>query len=452
MEPRLTKEELIAKAEKPGRDAMIMHPYYQGKMQTLPRCIVRDLNDFSIWYSPGVAEPCKAIQKDINRVYDLTNKWNTVAVISDGTRVLGLGDIGPEAAMPVMEGKALLFKYLGGVDAVPICLGTKDPDEIIKMVLNLQPSFGGINLEDISNPKCFYILDSLRKQCRIPVWHDDQQGTAAVTLAGLINALKVVNKQKQKVKVVMVGVGAANIAIIRLLIADGFKAENMILVDSQGTLGGRRKDLEQNQAQNPYKWDLAKRTNPDNRQGGIAEALKGADVCISLSKSGPDTIKPEWVKGMAKDSIGFFCANPIPEIWPWDAREVGVRVVATGRSDFPNQVNNSICFPAIFRGALDVRATTIPDEMCIAAAYELAKCAEEKGLSPDNIVPSMTDWEVFVREATAVGMKAVQQGVALKTMTRNELYQACQKTIQNSRAAIDTLMKSGLIPPPPAGV
>ena len=431
---------------------MIMHPYYQGKMQTLPRCIVRNFQDFAIWYSPGVAAPCKAIQADIHKAYDYTSKWNTVAVISDGTRVLGLGDIGPEAAMPVMEGKALLFKYLGGVDAVGICLDTKDPAEIIRTVKILQPSFGGINLEDISNPKCFHILDTLRKECRIPVWHDDQQGTAAVTLAGLINALKVVGKDKNKVKITMIGVGAANVAIFRVLVAAGFKPENMMVVDSTSILSSKRKDIEEKQEDNPYKWDIARRTNPDHVSGGIAEALNGADVCISLSKSGPDTIKPEWVKKMAKNGIGFFCANPIPEIWPWDAKEAGLKVVATGRSDFPNQVNNSVGFPAIFRGTLDVRATTITDEMCIAAAYALAEYAEEKGLSENNIVPTMGDWEVYVKEAVAVGMKAIEQGVARKVMTREELYKTSEKIIKDSRAAIEALMKSGSIPPPPAGV
>lgn len=452
MAQKITKEELVAKAKKPADDAMIMHPYYHGKMQTVPRCVVRDFNDFAIWYSPGVAAPCKAIQADNNKAYDFTSKWNTVAVISDGTRVLGLGDIGPEAAMPVMEGKALLFKYLGGVDAVGICLDTKDPEEIIKIVKVLQPSFGGINLEDISNPKCFYVLDTLRKECRIPVWHDDQQGTAAVTLAGIVNALKVVGKEKEKVKVAMIGVGAANVAIIRLLIADGFKPENMILVDSKAILSSKRKDIEDKQKENPYKWDLARRTNPGNVEGGIAEALENADVVISLSKSGPDTIKPEWLTKMAKNGIGFFCANPIPEIWPWDAKEAGLKIVATGRSDFPNQVNNSIGFPAIFRGTLDVRATTITDEMCIAAAYELAKYAEERGINEDNIVPTMADWDVFVHEAVAVGMKAIEQGVALKKMTRDELYKTSETIIKESRATADTLMKTGLIPPPPKGV
>ena len=449
MSHKVTKEELLAKARKPAQDAMKLHPFYRGKMQTMAKCAVRDFNDFAIWYTPGVAEPCRAIKANKERVYEYTNKWNTVAVVSDGTRVLGLGDIGPEAALPVMEGKALLFKYLGGVDAVPICLATKDRDEIIQAVKWLQPSFGGINLEDISNPKCFYILDTLRKEMTIPVWHDDQQGTAAVTLAGLINALKIVDKKKEEVSITLIGVGAANVAIARLLFADGFKPENTIFVDSKGILHSNRTDLEEKQVENPYKWELCQRTNPEKRTGGIAEALTGADVCISLSKSGPDTIKPEWMKAMAKDAIAFICANPIPEIWPWEAKEAGVKIVATGRSDFPNQVNNSIGFPGIFRGTLDVKAKTITDEMCIAAAYELAKCAEDRGISKDNIIPTMGEWEVFIREAVAVGMKAIEQGVARETPSVEELTKQAEKMIKESREATALLMKSGLIPPVP---
>ena len=449
MSHKVTKEELLAKAGKPAQDAMKLHPFYRGKMQTMAKCAVRDFNDFAIWYTPGVAEPCRAIKANKERVYEYTNKWNTVAVVSDGTRVLGLGDIGPEAALPVMEGKALLFKYLGGVDAVPICLATKDPDEIIQAVKWLQPSFGGINLEDISNPKCFYILDTLRKEMTIPVWHDDQQGTAAVTLAGLINALKIVGKKKEVVSLTLIGVGAANVAITRVLFADGFKPENTIFVDSKGILHTGRTDLEEKQVENPYKWELCQRTNPEKRTGGIAEALTGADVCISLSKSGPDTIKPEWLKDMAKDAILFACANPIPEIWPWEAKEAGVKIVATGRSDFPNQVNNSIGFPGIFRGTLDVKAKTITDEMCIAAAYELAKCAEDRGISEDNIIPTMGEWEVFIREAVAVGMKAIEQGVARETPSVEELTKQAEKMIKESREATALLMKSGLIPPVP---
>jgi malate dehydrogenase (oxaloacetate-decarboxylating) len=452
MAQKITREELLAKAKKPAADAMIMHEYYRGKMQTVPRAVIRDINDFAIWYTPGVAAPCKAIQADRDKAYEYTSKWNTVAVVSDGTRVLGLGNIGPEAAMPVMEGKAMLFKYLGGVDAVAICLDTKDPEEIIRTVKIIQPSFGGINLEDIENPKCFHILDTLRKECRIPVWHDDQQGTAAVTLAGIVNALKVVGKDMKKVKVTMIGVGAANVAIIRLMLAAGFKQENMIIVDSKATLHSGRKDLEEKQVENPYKWDLAKRTNPDKLEGGIAEALIGCDVVISLSTPDPDTIKPAWLKKMNKNGIGFFCANPLPEIWPWDAKEAGLRVVATGRSDFPNQVNNSIGFPAIFRGTLDVKARTITDEMCIAAAYELAKFAEEQGLSDEHIVPSMADTEVFVREAVAVGMKAIEQGVARENLTREELTKRSGKMIRDARQTVETLMKTGMIPPAPKGV
>jgi len=448
---RVTKEELLAKARKPAEDAMRLHPFYRGKMQTLPKCVVRDFDDFAIWYTPGVAAPCRAIKDDKEKVYQYTNKWNTVAVVSDGTRVLGLGDIGPEAGMPVMEGKALLFKYLGGVDAVPICLDTKDPDEIIQAVKWLQPSFGGINLEDIANPKCFYILDTLRREMEIPVWHDDQQGTAAVTLAGLVNALKVVGKKKEKVSITLIGVGAANVAIARVLFADGFKPENTIFVDSKGILHTGRTDLEEKQAENPYKWDLCQRTNSEKRTGGIAEALRGVDVCISLSKSGPDTIKAAWIRAMAKDAIAFFCANPIPEIWPWEAKEAGIRIVATGRSDFANQVNNSIGFPGIFRGTLDVKARTITDEMCIAAAYELAKCAEDQGISEDYIIPTMGEWEVFIREAVAVAMKAIEQGVAREKPSRKELRQRAEKIIGESREATALLMKSGLIPPAPEG-
>jgi len=418
-------------------------------MQTVPRCAVRDFQDFAIWYTPGVAAPCRAIAEDKEKVYQLTSKWNTVAVVSDGTRVLGLGDIGPEAGMPVMEGKALLFKYLGGVDAVAICLDTKDPDEIIQAVKWLQPSFGGINLEDIANPKCFYILDRLRKEMAIPVWHDDQQGTAAVTLAGLINALKLVGKDKDKVSITFVGAGAANIAIGRVLFADGFKPENAIYIDTKGILHPGRTDIEEGRENNPYKWDLCQRTNGEKRTGDLVEALRGADVCLSLSKPGPDTIKPESLKGMAKDSIAFLCANPIPEAWPWDAKEAGCRIVATGRSDFPNQVNNSICFPAIFRGTLDVKARAITDEMCIAAAYELAKCAEDNGLTEEYILPTMAEWEVFVREAVAVGLKAIEQGVARENHNREELVKRAEKMIREARETTELLMKEGYIPPVP---
>jgi malate dehydrogenase (oxaloacetate-decarboxylating) len=423
-------------------EAMALHPFYQGKIQVVPKCAVRTFDDFAIWYSPGVAKPCLDIRDHPEKVYEHTNKGNFVAVISDGTRVLGLGDIGPEAGMPVMEGKALLFKYLGGVDAFPICLDTKDPDKIIEICLALQPTFGGFNLEDLSQPKCFYILDTLRAQARIPVWHDDQQGTAAVVLAALINAVKFVGKELERVKIVLVGAGAANIRGAHIIHKAGVPWENITLVDSKGTLHKGRTEL---QDEYKEKWELCLVTNGDQVKGGVPEAMRGADVVIAASKSGPDVIKPEWIKAMAKDPVVFPCANPVPEIWPWVAKEAGARVVATGRSDFPNQANNSLGFPGIFRGALDVMATTITDEMCIAAAVELAKVAEDKGLREDYVIPSMNEWEVYPREAVAVGLKAIEQGVARVVRTRDELMKMAETTIRRARDEAHLLMREGLI-------
>jgi len=446
---KLTRKELIRKAEKPGRDAMRLHPFYQGKIQVMAKCVVRNMDDFAIWYTPGVAKPCLAIKDNPLAAYEHTNKGNFVAIITDGTRVLGLGDIGPEAAMPVMEGKALLFKYLGGVDAFPICLNEKDPDKFIEIVLALQPTFGGINLEDISQPKCFYILDELRKRAQIPVWHDDQQGTAAVTIAGLVNAVKLVNKKLSEIKVALIGAGAANIRIAHMMFLAGVKPENTIMVDSRGILHTEREDAETLATKYKEKWELAKITNPDKISGGIPEAMKDADVVIALSKPGPGVIEPEWVKLMARDPILFVCANPVPEIYPWDAKAAGAKIVATGRSDFPNQVNNSLGFPGIFRGALDVRAKTITDEMCLAAAYELAKVAEDKGLREDYIIPLMEEWEVFPREAVAVALKAIEQGVARVRRTKDELMRMAEEKIRNAREQVHLLMKEGYIPPPP---
>jgi malate dehydrogenase (oxaloacetate-decarboxylating) len=443
-EIKVTKEELIEKAKKPAQDAMKMHPYYKGKIEVVPKCVIRDINDFAIWYTPGVAEPCKAINKNPELGFEYTNRANMVGVVTDGTRVLGLGDIGPLAGLPVMEGKALLFKYLGGVDAFPICLDTKDPDEFIRTVKLLTPSFGGINLEDIENPKCFYILDRLRAEMTIPVWHDDQQGTAAVTLAGLINALKIVKKKIQDVKITMIGIGAANVCIVRILIRAGADPEKMIVVDSKGILNRKRDDIKPTHKE---KLEFCKITNAENRSGGIEEAIKGQDVVIALSKPGPDTIKKEWITNMANDGIVFVCANPIPEIWPWDAKEAGARIVATGRSDFPNQVNNSVGFPAIFRGTLDVRATTITDEMCIAAAEELARCAEDKGINEDYLLPTMDEWEVFPREAVAVAKKAMEQGVARLKFTEKELFQMAEAKIKRARGEVAVLMEKGIIEP-----
>lgn len=452
MPEKLTTEELLAKAKKPAQDAMRMHPFYRGKIQTAPKCVVRGLDDFSIWYTPGVAAPCRAIHEDAEQVYEHTNKGNTVAVVSDGTRVLGLGDIGPLAGMPVMEGKALIFKYLGGVDAVPICLDTKDPYRIILAVKWMQPSFGGINLEDISQPKCFRVLDMLRTdpEINIPVWHDDQQGTATVILAGVINALKVVGKKMNDATFAVIGTGAANIATIRLLLASGVPFGHIIACDSRGILHPERNDVRQRRIEFVDKWRICEHSNAEGRQGDVGEAMRGADICIAASKPGPGTILPEWVKSMADEAIVFACANPIPEIWPWEAKEAGARIVGTGRSDFANQINNSLCFPAIFRGGLDVRARTITDEMAIAAAEELARCAEEKGLGEENIVPKMSEWEVFPREAVAVAMKAQEQGVARLSLSRDELLSQATAIIKQAQDMTHFLMDKELIPPLPA--
>ena len=441
-------EELLAKAVKPSADAMILHPYYRGKIETTLKCCVRTFQDFAIWYTPGVAAPCRAIAEDPEKVYEYTNKWNTVAVVSDGTRVLGLGDIGPKAGLPVMEGKALLYKYLGGVDGVPIMLDTKDPDQIINTVLMLQPGMGGINLEDISQPKCFRILDTLREKAEIPVWHDDQQGTATVTLAGLINALKVVGKQMSEVKIAFIGSGASNVACSRLIFGWGADPAKCFMVDSKGILGPHRKDLEMRKAEFVDKWHLCQITNAEGRQGEIPDAMKGADVVIALSRSGPGVVLPEWIETMANDAILFACANPVPEIWPWEAKAAGARVVATGRSDFPNQVNNSLGFPGIFRGALDVRARTITDEMCFAAARALADHVGDQ-LSEVQILPTMDDWEVFPREAAAVAVKAQEQGVARLEFTYDELYDHARQIIQRSRDLTHQMMEEGFIPAAP---
>jgi malate dehydrogenase (oxaloacetate-decarboxylating) len=437
-------EKLLAKAKKPSSDAMVLHPFYRGKIETTLKCTVRDFNDFAIWYTPGVAAPCRAIQENPELVYEYTNKWNTVGIVSDGTRVLGLGDIGPKAGLPVMEGKALLFKYLGGVDGFPLMLDTKDPDRIIDTVLMLQPGLGGINLEDLSQPKCFRILDTLRQKAEIPIWHDDQQGTATVTLAALMNALKLVGKQKEEVSITFIGSGASNVACSRLIFGWGVDPGKCFLVDSKGILGLHRNDIELRRAEYVDKWKYCQITNKDGRQGGIEEAMKDVDVVIALSKPGPDVILPEWIKAMNQDSIIFACANPVPEIWPWVAKEAGAAIIATGRSDFPNQVNNSLGFPGIFRGALDVRAKTITDEMCYAAARALADRAGEN-LDENYILPTMDDWEVYPLEAAAVGMKAQEQGIAGLSRTYEELFEHATSIISRSRNLTRTMMEQGYI-------
>jgi malate dehydrogenase (oxaloacetate-decarboxylating) len=420
----------------------VMMKHLGGKIEVSSTRPLQNWEDLALVYTPGVAGVSEAIAEDPDMAYKLTMRGNSVAIVTDGSAILGLGNLGPAAALPVMEGKAILFKYLGGVDAFPICLGTKDAESIISTVKVLQPSFGGINLEDIEQPKCFPILSRLRAECSIPVWHDDQQGTALVTLAGLINALKVVRKKIDKVRITLVGAGAANTCIARLLMTYGANPGKIVMTDSKGTLHKERTDLK---GKYPEKWEMCRITNAENIKGGIPEALQGADVVIALSKPGPGVIQKEWIKGMNKYPIVFVCANPVPEIWPWEAKEAGAAVVATGRSDFPNQVNNSLGFPGVFRGTLDVRATTITDEMCITAALELSRCIKDTNLHPDKLLPTMDDWEVYPRVAAAVGTKAVEQKIAGNKLSRAKIYEQAKKIIARSRAITTLMMKKGLI-------
>jgi malate dehydrogenase (oxaloacetate-decarboxylating) len=415
----------------PLEEAMRRHTRYRGKVQTMPKCPVRGLDDFAVWYTPGVAAPCLAIRDRPEAAYDLTNKGNTIAIVSDGTRVLGLGDIGPLAGLPVMEGKALLFKYLGGVDAVPLCLDCRDPQALVQLVRALAPSFGGINLEDIAQPKCFRILDALRGSLDIPVWHDDQQGTATVLLAGLMSALATVGKDLGSVRIAMVGMGAANVAAYRLLTACGADPGRIVACDSKGVLHRGRDDIAGQREAFAEKWRVCTDSNRDGITGGTAAALAGADVCIAFSQSGPGVIDPAWVRAMARDAIVFACANPNPEIWPWEATAAGARIVGTGRSDFPNQVNNALAFPGIFRGVLDVRARTITDAMAIAAAHAIAACAAER--RDGAILPPLDDQTVAVRVAAATGLQAQKEGVARIARTEAELTALATEAIAEAR-------------------
>ena len=385
-----------------GKVALEKHAEWRGKIEVVPRAAVDSKEALSIAYTPGVATPCLEIQKDVNKSYDLTRRWNTVAVVTDGTAVLGLGDIGPEAGMPVMEGKCVLFKAFGDVDAIPLCIRSKDVNEIVHTVELLAGSFGGINLEDIAAPRCFEIEKQLIEKCDIPIFHDDQHGTAVITLAGVINALKLVGKKIEDVKIVTTGAGAAGIAIIKLLMSMGLK--NVIMTDRQGAIYEGRDNL------NPIKEEMAKITNQDKVSGTIADVIKDADVFIGVS--GPGTITQDMVRTMAKDPIIFACANPTPEIFPDEAKAAGAAVVATGRSDFPNQVNNVLCFPGLFRGALDVRASKITEGMKIAAAYALADLVPESELNPENILPQAFDPRVKDAVAKAVAEAAKKDGVA----------------------------------------
>ncbi|MCC3870029.1 NAD(P)-dependent malic enzyme [Terrisporobacter mayombei] len=383
-------------------ESLKLHEGKVGKIELISKVKVETRDDLSLAYTPGVAEPCRKIHENEENVYKYTSKGNLVAVVTDGSAVLGLGDIGPKAGLPVMEGKAILFKEFAGVDAFPICLDTKDVDEIVKTVKLIAPGFGGINLEDIGAPRCFEVEERLKKELDIPVFHDDQHGTAIVVLAGLINALKVVGKNIEDIKVVVNGAGAAGTAITKLLLSSGVK--NLIACDRVGILYRGMKNVDK------AKVELANITNPDNIQGNLADALVGADVFIGVSA--PGIVSKDMVKSMNKDSIFFAMANPTPEIMPDEAKEAGARVIGTGRSDFPNQVNNVLAFPGIFRGALDVRAKEINEEMKIAAAYAIASMIKEEDLNEDNVIPYALDRTVAENVAEAIKKAAIESGAA----------------------------------------
>ena len=425
-----------------AEEALRLHALYCGKTQIAPKCPIHDARDFSYWYTPGVAAPCRAIACDTEKVWEYTNKSNLIAIVSDGSRVLGLGNIGPLAGLPVMEGKALLFKYLGGVDAVAICLGTQNQQEFIRTVQFLEPSFGAINLEDIAQPRCFRILDELRRTMAIPVWHDDQQGSATALLAGLIGALKVAGKRIDSIRIAMIGMGAANFATYRLLKAYGVSPAQIVACDSRGVLHRNRQDLEEHREDCREKWSVCVETNPEAVTGGIEQALRGADVCIAFACSEPGVIQPAWIRAMARDAIVFACANPEPEIWPEDAKAAGALVVATGRGDFPNQLNNSLVFPGIMRGTLDARASTITDEMAIAAALELACCAEERGCREDAILPKMDDWRIVPRVAAATALKAQEQGLARVIRSREEWIHLATERVRESHRISEALVRA----------
>ncbi|MGC9361472.1 MAG: NAD(P)-dependent malic enzyme, partial [Candidatus Syntrophosphaera sp.] len=406
-----------------------------------------------VWYTPGVSSVSTAIRDNQERSFELSNRGNLVAVVTDSTRVLGDGDCGVSGGLGVMEGKAMLMKYLGGIDAIALCVndrgedGKPDPKKLIDFVKMLEPSVGAVNLEDISHPNCYRVLDELRASCQIPVWHDDAQGTAAVTLAGLLNALKLAGKEIQGIRAVLFGAGASNTTIASILIQEGLDPGNLVVFDSKGALHSGRSDLAGNIG-NEKKWEMAKTTNP-HKYNTMEEAMRGTDVLISLSRPGPGTIKPEWVKLMAPKAIVFACANPVPEIYPHEARAAGAFIVASGRGDFPNQINNSLGFPGILKGALLVRASKITDSMAIRAAHSLASFAEERGIEPESIIPRMDEAGVFAREAADVADQACKDGVARSILTKEKVYQRAKSDIDAARATCQRMMEDGSLEAPP---
>jgi malate dehydrogenase (oxaloacetate-decarboxylating) len=430
------------------------HRFYGGKMQTVPKAGVYGFNWFNAWYTPGVSKISTTIKEDRDASFALSNRGNLVAVVSDSTRVLGDGDCTPPGGLGVMEGKAMLMKYLGGVDAVALCVdsrgpdGKNDPEKIIEFVKMAQHSFGAVNLEDISQPNCFKVLDDLREACDIPVWHDDAQGTACITLAGLLNALKLAGKKLSEAKIVLLGAGASNTTIARLILADGGDPAKMTVFDSKGSLHLGREDI-RGDKRNYRKWEICEKTNP-GRSPSMDDAMKGADVLIALSTPGPDTVKRSWIRSMAPGAIVFTCANPVPEIWPYAAKEEGAFIVATGRGDFPNQVNNSVCFPGILKGALLVRAKKITDGMAIRCAHSIAGFSEKRGIAPDNIVATMEETEVFAVEAADTARQAVEEGVARINLSWDEVYKRAKTDIEAARSLTADLIKLGHIKEPPA--
>ncbi len=448
------------------RLALAAHEFYGGKMTTVPKAGIYGFGWFGVWYTPGVSAVSTAIRDDRMASYRLSNRRNLVAVISDSTRVLGDGDCTPCGGLGVMEGKAFLMYYLGGVDAMALCINSlphegahrgdfdfkalgrheHSAEKIIDFVRMAAPSFGAVNLEDISQPNCFKVLDSLQ-DCGIPVWHDDAQGTACVTLAGMINAIKLAGKDWKKVKAVFHGAGASNATIIRLMLAEGLDPANVIAFDTKGGLHSGRDDIAAD-TRFYRKWEICQRTNP-SRVNNILEACKGADILCSLSTPGPGVVKKEWIGAMADKAIVFACANPVPEIYPYEAKEAGAFIVATGRSDFPNQVNNSMCFPGLLKGCLLVQASRVTDTMAIAAAHSLARMQQVRGLDVDHIMPTMDDVEVFPREAADVATQAMADGVARHHMTPEQVFQEADHDIKQNREMLDLLMERGIIKEPP---
>jgi len=448
------------------RLALAAHEFYGGKMMTIPKAGIYDFGWFGVYYTPGVSAISTAIRDDNLRSFQLSNRSNLVAVVSDSTRVLGDGDCTPSGGLGVMEGKAFLMYYLGGIDAMALCINSHtepgchkagfdfqamgrhehDPQKIIDFVRMATPSFGAVNLEDISQPNCFKVLDELQ-DCGIPVWHDDAQGTACVTLAGMINAIKLAGKDWKKAKVVFFGAGSANATIIRLMLAEGLDPRNVVAFDVHGALHAGRDDLRRD-LRFYRQWEICRTTNPD-RIDDVLEACKGADILCALSKPGPGVVQPEWIRAMADKAIVFACANPVPEIYPHEAKEAGAFIVATGRSDFPNQVNNSMCFPGLLKGCLLVHASRVTDRMAIAAAHSLADMQQKRGLDPEHIMPTMDDVEVFPREAADVAAQAILDGVARHGMSPGEVFQKADRDIKENREMVQLLMEREKIKMPP---